>query len=354
MRVAEQALLRVDNLTKVFLSRTGLTSSRFVAVDRASFVLPMGQHEILTLAGESGSGKTTLARMILGMLEPSAGQLVFKERNVLTLKDRERRDWFRREVQPVFQDPFATFNPLRRVDSYLRETARNFRADANIERALADVGLSLREVQGRYPNELSGGQLQRISIARALITSPSLLVADEPVSMLDASLRMSIVNLFRELKERQSVIYITHDLATAYYASDRVAIMLRGWIVEFGPVRRVLGEPLHPYTQLLKSSVLEPVPRASKQTEHVSLAVADTAAYHAGGCRFAGRCPKVMDICRTTEPANVLVDDRLVKCHLFAPTVGEAVSAGGLMNNSVKGSTIDGMAEPEHGTGAPV
>jgi peptide/nickel transport system ATP-binding protein len=326
--VADQALLRVDNLTKVFVSRAGLTSSRFVAVDRASFALPADRHEILTLAGESGSGKTTLARMILGMIEPSDGQLVFKGRDVLTLRDAERRDWFRREVQPVFQDPFATFNPLRRVESYLHETARNFRADASIERALADVGLSVREIQGRYPNELSGGQLQRISIARALITSPSLLVADEPVSMLDASLRMSIVNLFRELKGRQSVIYITHDLATAYYASDRVAIMLRGWIVEFGPVRRVLGEPLHPYTQLLKASVLEPRPRSAKQTESVSLAVADNSAYLGGGCRFADRCPRVMDICRTTEPSSVLVDDRLVKCHLYLHPADEAPAAG--------------------------
>jgi peptide/nickel transport system ATP-binding protein len=311
---------------------------RFLAVDRASFVLPTGQHEILTLAGESGSGKTTLARMILGMIEPSAGQLIFKNHDVLTLNDRERRGWFRREVQPVFQDPFATFNPLRRVDSYLYETARNFRAGSNIEGALADVGLSLREIQGRYPNELSGGQLQRISIARALITSPSLLVADEPVSMLDGSLRMSIVNLFRELKERQSVIYITHDLATAYYASDRVAIMLRGWIVEFGPVRRVLGEPLHPYTQLLKASVLEPTPRAAKQAVPVSLSVSDDSVYQQAGCRFADRCPRVMDICRSIEPANVLVDDRLVKCHLYSQPADEAPAASdGVLSANVGG-----------------
>jgi len=329
--VSEQALLRVDNLSKIFVSRAGLASVQFVAVDRASFVLPMGQHEILTLAGESGSGKTTLARMILGMIEPSGGDLVFKDRNVLTLKARERSQWFRREVQPVFQDPFATFNPLRRIDSYLYETARNFPSDVTIERALADVGLSLREVLGRYPNELSGGQLQRVSIARALLTSPSLLVADEPVSMLDASLRMSIVNLFRELKERQSVIYITHDLATAYYASDRVAIMLRGWIVEFGPVHKVLGEPMHPYTQLLKSSVLEPTPRATKPREPISLAVSDKTEYLQAGCRFADRCPRVMELCRTTEPADVLVDDRLVKCHLYAQPADEAPADSGVL-----------------------
>src|SRR5437660_1785278 len=181
----------------------------------------------LALAGESGSGKTTLARMILGLTAPSSGRILFKGRDVTLLSGSERRSWFRREVQPVFQDPYATFNPLRAVDAYLGATARNFRVAARAEReariddALNAVGMGLRDVRGRYPNELSGGQLQRVSIARALITRPSLLVADEPVSMLDASLRMSIVNLFRALKERQSVVYITHDLATAYYAADR-------------------------------------------------------------------------------------------------------------------------------------
>jgi peptide/nickel transport system ATP-binding protein len=150
-----------------------------------------------------------------------------------------------------------------------------------------------------------------------LITNPSLLVADEPVSMLDASLRMSVVNLFRELKARQSVVYITHDLATAYYASDRVAIMLRGWIVEVGPVQKVLGEPLHPYTQLLKQSVLEPDPR-QKSNQRVSLAAAnDDTQFQRVGCRFADRCPHVMDLCRRVEPPDAQVDGRLVKCHLY-------------------------------------
>jgi peptide/nickel transport system ATP-binding protein len=313
------ALLEIESLSKEFVSRRGLTSFRFSAVDRATFSLPSDHHEILTLAGESGSGKTTLARMILGLVEPSSGRLVFKGRAMQDLKSA----WFKKEVQPVFQDPFATFNPLRQVQTYLYETAKNFTTDEPekaIERGLGEVGLALRDIKGRYPNELSGGQLQRVSIARALITNPSLLVADEPVSMLDASLRMSVVNLFRELKHRQSVLYITHDLATAYYASDRVAIMLRGWIVELGPVQKVLGEPLHPYTQLLKSSVLQPVPRTNgaEPSERVTLAVNDTAEYVRAGCRFADRCPRVMDICRSTEPANVPVDGRLVKCHLYS------------------------------------
>jgi peptide/nickel transport system ATP-binding protein len=317
----DSTLLRIQNLTRVFTSRHGLTTHRLVAVDRANLVLRADQHEILTIAGESGSGKTTLARMILGLVEPSSGRLLFKERDVVHLP-RQDRAWFRRQVQPVFQDPFATFNPLRRIESYLSETVLNYgvashkAAQEPIERALGAVGLSFREVHGRYPNELSGGQLQRVSIARALITDPALLVADEPVSMLDASLRMSVVNLFRELKTRQSVVYITHDLATAYYASDRVAIMLRGWIVETGPVEKVLGQPKHPYTQLLKASVLEPDPR-QRSIAHVSLAASDTGAFMRAGCRFADRCPYVMDICHSVEPPDVPVDGRLVKCHLY-------------------------------------
>ncbi len=316
------ALLQVEDLTRVFTARRGLSTLRLSAVDRASLTISGEQHEILTIAGESGSGKTTLARMILGLIEPTSGRLRFKGHDVTRIRGGTQRTWFRRQVQPVFQDPFATFNPLRRVESYLYETVGNYgiaprrQAEEPVERALSTVGLSLREVQGRYPSELSGGQLQRVAIARALITDPSLLVADEPVSMLDASLRMSVVNLFRELKARQSVLYITHDLATAYYASDRVAIMLRGWIVELGPVHKVLGEPLHPYTQLLKSSVLEPDP-ARKSNQRVSLSVTEAHGAESIGCRFADRCPQVMSICRTIEPPNAQVQGRLVKCHLY-------------------------------------
>lgn len=326
-RAVDDNLLTVEDVSRSFTIRRGLSSKSFRAVDGASFSLPASRPEILTLAGESGSGKTTLARMILGLIPPTAGRLTFRGRDVGRLSRAERNGWFRREVQPIFQDPYAAFNPLRRIVTYLYETAINYRvakpgaADEVVDRALLAVGLSLDEVRGRYPNELSGGQLQRVSIARALITGPSLLVADEPVSMLDASLRMSIVNLFRGLKERQSVIYITHDLATAYYASDRVAVMLRGWIVESGPVEKVLGNPLHPYTQLLKSAVLEPDP-AAKAVNPISLARADADEFSPVGCRFAERCPRVLEVCRRVVPANVTVDGRAVKCHLFGPGGG--------------------------------
>jgi peptide/nickel transport system ATP-binding protein len=317
-------LLHVDDLTKVFTIRQGLSTTRFQAVDRANFALRADTPEIFTLAGESGSGKTTLARMLLGLVDPTSGRMIYKGRDVTQISKREKRNWFLKQVQPIFQDPFATFSPLKRIDSYLYETALNYKMtdkaglDAYVDQTLESVGLSLAEVKGRYPNELSGGQAQRVSIARSLITNPSLLVADEPVSMLDASLRMSIVNLFIKLKEEKqvSVLYITHDLATAYYASDRIAVMLRGWIVESGPVEKVLGNPLHPYTQNLKAAVPEADPNKVWEGD-ASLAAMDTDEYTRTGCKYAGRCPAVMEICKHKVPKDIEVEGRTVKCFLY-------------------------------------
>ena len=200
---------------------------------------------------------------------------------------------------------------------------RGRRGDAApiVDEALRQVGLSLEEVSKRYPHELSGGQIQRVSVARALIPHPRLILADEPVSMVDASLRMAIVNVFRKLRDEQqvSVIYITHDLATAYYISDRIAIMLRGFIVESGPVETVLDRPLHPYTQLLKESIPQPAPeQGSAWATHIDLGTTEVKEYGRVGCKFAGRCPHVMDICRQADPPDVEADGRTVKCYLVS------------------------------------
>jgi peptide/nickel transport system ATP-binding protein len=199
--------------------------------------------------------------------------------------------------------------------------APNHRAAAQVvDDALRNVGLSLEEVSKRYPHELSGGQTQRVSVARALISQPKLILADEPVSMVDASLRMEIVNLFRELRDEQkvSVIYITHDLATAYYISDRIGIMLRGFIVESGPVDDVLVRPFHPYTKLLKESVPEPAPKGRETwAKSITLGTTEVKEYGRVGCKFAGRCPQVMDICREVDPPDVQVERRMVKCYLY-------------------------------------
>jgi peptide/nickel transport system ATP-binding protein len=281
-----------------------LAGSQLVAVNDVSFSLDAAQPEIFAIAGESGSGKTTLSRLLLHDLEPTQGKVRFEGRDLATLKSRRDAMEFMRKVQPVFQNPFETFSPLRRVQDY----------------ALQQVGLSLNEVSQRYPHELSGGQIQRVSVARALIPKPHLILADEPVSMVDASLRMAIVNLFKKLRDEQnvSVIYITHDLATAYYISDRIAIMLRGYVVESGPVEKVLDNPLHPYTQLLQESVPKPAASAREQwAKHIELGTTEVKEYGRIGCKYAGRCPHVMDVCRTADPPDVEVEGRTVKCYLY-------------------------------------
>jgi ABC-type oligopeptide transport system ATPase subunit len=260
-------LLTVDHISKLYSSGGILDRRAFAALDEVSFSLQADRPEIFAIIGESGSGKTTLARIILNMLAPTSGTIAFRGTDFSKIHGRRGRLEFMRQVQPIFQNPFEAFNPLKRVDRYLFASAlrfaelggRNAREGA-ADRALKQVGLSLAEVKGRFPHELSGGQLQRTAIARALVSSPALIVADEPVSMVDASLRMSIVNLFKSLRDelKVSIIYITHDLATAYYISDRVMIMQKGKVVETGSAREVLSNPQHPYTILLRESVLSP------------------------------------------------------------------------------------------------
>ncbi len=321
---SNQPLLTIRDITKIFHIRQGFSSQEFLAVDNASFTIDSGRPEIFAVVGESGSGKTTLAKIILGMEEPSTGVMQYKDRVLTELSNKEMKTWFYKEVQPVFQDPFAAFSPLKRIDHYLYETAHNYKmtskhtADHYIDQVLQEVGLTLAEIKGRYPNELSGGQAQRVAVARALITQPSLIIADEPVSMLDASLRMSIVNMFRKLKENNevSIVYITHDLATAYYAGDRIAVMLRGWIVEMGPVENVLGNPLHPYTQNLKTSIPS-IQVSDAWHEKIDLAAIETDEYTRTGCKFAERCPAVMDTCHNHIPPNVVHEGRTVKCFLY-------------------------------------
>lgn len=259
-------LLSLERVTKTYSSGGLIARSTFNAVDDVSFTLDASRPEIFAIIGESGSGKTTLARMILNMVSASAGTIRFRGKDLATIRSRRARLDFMRQIQPIFQNPYEAFNPLKRVDRYLYATARNLarvgRGDMDrvCDEALRKVGLSLAEIRGRFPHELSGGQLQRTSIARALISRPALLVADEPVSMVDASLRMSIVDLFRALRAEfgMSIIYITHDLATAYYISDRIIIMQKGRVVEAGAARGVLDNPQHPYSKLLKDAVLQP------------------------------------------------------------------------------------------------
>jgi peptide/nickel transport system ATP-binding protein len=320
-----QKLLEVENLSKIFSQGSVLSRTRITAADNVSFFIKPA--EIFALAGESGCGKTTTARIVLGFEEATSGSIIHNGKKQI----KKEKAWITEGIQAIFQDPFATFNPLKTVDSYFFDTVHNYKlADKKkdaieiINRKLNAVGLSYEEFAGRYPNEFSGGQLQRISIARALMTDPMLLIADEPVSMVDASLRMSIVNLFKKLRDELgvSVLYITHDLATAYYVCDRIGIMFRGNLVEMGTVEQVLMNPRHPYTQLLRESIPEADPkRRWKNT--VNLSELEQDEFQRIGCKFAGRCPDVMEICKGTVPEDLIIDDVLVKCHKFTKNQSE-------------------------------
>jgi peptide/nickel transport system ATP-binding protein len=312
-------LLEVEQLTKVFSMGSMLSRIRITAVDNVSFDIKPA--EIFALAGESGCGKSTTAKMILGFEEPTSGEIIHKGNR----DSKTKKIWKTEGVQAIFQDPFSTFNPLRTVDRYFFETVQNYKlantreaAIELIDQKLKLIGLSYDEFAGKYPSEFSGGQLQRISVARALLTDPALLIADEPVSMVDASLRMSIVNLFKELTDEfgVSVLYITHDLATAYYMCDRIAIMFRGNIVETGSVEQVLMDPKHPYTQLLRESIPEADPN-KRWSERINLSELEHEEYMRVGCKFAGRCPRVMEHCKTNVPPDVQVGEALIKCFLY-------------------------------------
>jgi peptide/nickel transport system ATP-binding protein len=316
-------LLSVRAARKVFRLGGLLAGKEIVAVDEVSFSLFKDKPDIFSIIGESGSGKTTLSRMILRLLLPDSGTIELDGTDVHSMKGRRAVLDYMRKVQPVFQNPFETFNALDRVDEFLHETARNYfpgeprkQGRERVERALNAVGLSLSEVGGRYPHELSGGQLQRASIARAILPGPSILVADEPVSMVDASLRMSIVNLFQDLKNRTgtSIIYITHDLATAYYISDRIAIIHKGFFVEQGDTASILTAPRHPYTRLLVESALDPRPGATPLVESEVVVGGEDAAT---GCAFAARCPQVKDVCRQRRPPPIAEEGRQVRCFLY-------------------------------------
>jgi peptide/nickel transport system ATP-binding protein len=312
-------LLEVDQLTKEYSQGSVLARVKITAADHVTFYIKPA--EIFTLAGESGCGKTTTAKIVLGFEEATSGTVIHQGK----MRTSKEKVWSAESIQAIFQDPFSTFNPLRTVDNYFFETVSNYKLANNkkegieiIDEKLRAVGLTYQEFAGKYPNEFSGGQLQRISIARALVTNPKLIIADEPVSMVDASLRMSIVNLFKQLRDEfgVSILYITHDLATAYYVSDRIAIMFRGNIIEMGTVEQVLMNPRHPYTHLLRDSIPQADPK-KRWKDSVNLMELEQEEYLRRGCKFAGRCPQVMARCKTQVPADNIVDGVLVRCHLY-------------------------------------
>ena len=338
------ALLEVKNVTKVFGGDGLFRKSAFnVALDNFSLKIPNEPPSFTAVAGESGSGKSTLANLILGFLTPSEGQILYKGRDLSKLSKAETLQ-FRREVQAIFQDPFAVYNPFYKVDHMLTVPIEKFRlakskAEANtlIHEALFKVGLRPEDTLGRYPHQLSGGQRQRVTIARALLLQPELIIADEPVSMVDASLRATILENLRTLHREFGIsfLYITHDLTTAYQMSDQIIVLYRGIVAEIGHVEQVIKAPEHPYTRELVASVPNPNPDHQWGGETV-LSVADNVIPASGshGCKFAERCPHVMPECHQAPPPFYATHpNRAVTCYLYkdAPALSSAESMSLLM-----------------------
>ena len=311
------ALIELQGATKTYGDLT--------ALDNITLSLSDSSPSMTAIAGESGSGKTTLARILLGFIGPSKGQVLYRGKAIATMSGSERRQ-FRREVQPVFQDPFDVFNPFYRVDHVLTTPLKRYgmaRSDAEarpiIEDALKRVGLRPKDTLGRFPHELSGGQRQRVMVARAVLLRPRLIIADEPVSMVDASLRATILDELKTLNRELeiSIVYITHDLTTAFQICDNILILYRGSVAEAGSVEKVIGDPKHPYSQLLISSI--PLPDLSKPWGGVEIKNPDVSGSKKGlGCKFAPRCPDVMDMCITNVPPKFVPDhNRLATCFLY-------------------------------------
>jgi peptide/nickel transport system ATP-binding protein len=316
-------LVEIRNISKVYRIGSMIGGSKLVALDNVTISLEGSTPSILSIVGESGSGKTTLAKTILKIEEPSAGLVKLNDIDIhkkSQISDLE----FRRLVQPIFQNPFATFSARRPIHTYLFETALNLKLAKNrreaqviVSEALDSVGLDYKQIVGKYLLQFSGGELQRMSIARALIAHPKLIIADEPVSMIDASLKMNIVNLFRSLKEKFDIsfIYITHDLSTAYYVSDFIAIMYRGNVVEYGSSNDILETPCHPYTMMLMNAI----PKVGRKwMEEIKLPEIEAKEFGLHGCKFAARCSEAKEICTQYPPPLVSPSEsRSVLCFKY-------------------------------------
>jgi peptide/nickel transport system ATP-binding protein len=320
-----EPLLRTEGLTRHFKIGSALSRGTLHAVDDVN--LAIGAREIVALAGESGSGKSTIARLLAKVYQPTSGEIYFEGQPVSRIRGRRDLLRYRGDVPMVFQDPFSSLNPVHRAAHGLMrslklhrpdlsEAQRGTEADASLDAVGLDPG-----VLRRYPHELSGGQRQRLGFAQALALRPKLILADEPVSMLDVSIRIGLLNLMTGLRDNEgvSILYITHDIASARYVADRLIVMYAGQIAESGPVENVLSRPMHPYTQLLLSAVPDPrapvSPDAGTDTGDPPRVIDPTP-----GCRFRWRCPLAMDECeRTTPQLRELLPGHAAACHVAAP-----------------------------------
>lgn len=326
----EDVSLEVHDLVKHFPVKLGffktlVTSDLPVvhAVDGVSFEIRKG--EIFGLVGESGCGKTTTGRCLLRLVEPTGGEVVFQGTEILSISLEHQMRRLRQKMQIVFQDPYESLNPRMSIYDIIAEPLQIQKAVNNEDEVRARVVETLEELDlipaeeflYRFPHELSGGQRQRVAIARAFVLRPEFIVADEPVSMLDASIRSEVLKLMLAMQKRYhaAILYITHDIALARHLCDRIAVMYLGKIVEMGSTDEVVMKPLHPYTEALIAAVPVPDPTA-RRIEVVVKGEVPSAINPPKGCRFNTRCPHAMEICHKEEPPLVMVNNRYVACHL--------------------------------------
>lgn len=325
-------LLEVKNATKIYGRRGGLLSKRkqVIALQDFNILIEQEPATITTIAGESGSGKTTLASTILGFTSLTSGKILYKGSDISLMSKQQHMD-YRREVQAVFQDPYEVYNPFYRVKHIFEIAIKNFKLADNrndmqeiIEHALKVVGLRGKEILEKYPHQLSGGQRQRMMIARAFLLKPRLIVADEPVSMVDVSLRSMILDIMLRMRDdfKISFLYITHDLSTAYQIGDQIHILYQGLVVERGKTASVIENPKHPYIQLLIDSVPVPDPQQKWNEKLVLSAEEEMRGEINSACRFYARCSKQEECCLVSHPPMLYkVDgsDHEVGCHLYRP-----------------------------------
>ncbi len=318
-------LLEARGIGKTFHSSGLFRQTATVALSDFSLTIEDGRPIVTAIAGESGSGKTTLTRLLLGIIEPTEGEIRYQGVNLKAMNQRQRKQ-FRQQVQAIFQDPFEVYNPFYKVDHVLRTPLAKFRlarSESEARRlmieALEKVGLRPEETLGRYPHQLSGGQRQRIMIARALMLNPKIIIADEPVSMVDASLRATILESLLRLHQEFgiSLIYVTHDLTTAYQLCNDIFILYRGSVAEAGDVTEVIKDPKHPYTQLLVRSIPQPNPDHRWDGDDLPMSKTSTDSGRAG-CLFLSRCPYAMPRCAQAAPSSItLSHTRSVACYLY-------------------------------------
>lgn len=314
-------LLEINNATKVY----GGGQNTVVALQDFNLKIPNNPAKIVTIAGESGSGKSTLASLVLGIVPITSGEILFQGKRISGLQGAERLNYYR-QVQVVFQDPYAVYNPFYRVRHVFDMVINNFKMTNNkaqardlIEEALNVVGMNGDEVLHKYPHQLSGGQRQRMMVARAYLLKPKLIVADEPVSMVDASLRAMILDIMMRLRDEHGIsfLYITHDLSTAYQIGDDIFLLYQGSVMETGNTVKLIENPKHPYVQELINSIPVPDPTIKWDTK---VALPDDEKLRErvdSGCRFYPRCAQRMDHCLSAKPPLYqIADDHLAACYL--------------------------------------